>query len=82
MWTDIDYTTVDELKIGKEGKPPGTWLRLEETPKGNRIIRSWSNLSKAWIIMHRYNVEEQWSKWKVTCQRIHSRTQKLKKNGT
>lgn len=74
MFKDVEYKTVDEIKIQKKEKPPGTWLRLEESPRGKKVIRSWSSFSKAWIIMHRYNVEKQWSDWKTTCQRILLRT--------
>jgi hypothetical protein len=72
MFGEIEYEVLEELKFG-DPKNPGTWLRLEQSPKGNRVVRMWSGAGKNryWKVMHRYNVEEQWNRWKRTCQRTH-----------
>ena len=73
MFGEIEYEMIDEIKIG-DPKKPGTWLRLEKTEKGKPVIRSWSSLSKQWSVMYRYDVEENWKKWKKLCQRIQLKT--------
>jgi len=72
MFGDIQYEVLEELKFGDQ-ENPGIWLRLEQSPKGKKVVRVWSGAGKDryWNVMHRYNVEEQWNKWKRICQRIH-----------
>lgn len=72
MFGEIEYEVLEELKFGDPGNP-GIWLRLEQSPKGKKVVRVWSGAGKDryWNVMHRYNVEEQWNKWKRLCQRIH-----------
>ena len=75
MFGEIEYKVIDEVKFGPEDNP-GTWLRLEETAKGTRVIRSWSGAGKNhyWKIMYRYDVDNQWKQWKKQCQRTRLRT--------
>lgn len=72
MFGEIEYEVLEELKIG-DPKKPGVWLRLEQSPKGKKVVRIWSGAGKNryWSVMHRYEVEKQWNKWKRLCQRIH-----------
>lgn len=67
MWGETVYTIIDELKFGKK-KNTGVWMRLEETEKGRRVIRLWSGQGKTryWKVMYRYDVDENWNRWKRT----------------
>lgn len=68
----LEYKILEELKFGDPNNP-GTWLRLEENERGGLVIKTWSTLSKQWNIMYRYNVEENWEKWKkLSCRFIQS----------
>jgi hypothetical protein len=72
MFAQLEYKILEELKFGDPDKP-GTWLRLEESERGTKVIRHWSTLSKQWNVMYRYNVEENWEKWKrLSCRFIQS----------
>lgn len=75
MFGEIKFKVIDELKFGPEDNP-GTWLRLEETPKGTRVIRSWSGAGKNmyWKVMYRYDVDKNWESWKKICQRTRLKT--------
>lgn len=67
---NVEYDIIDEIKIGKKG----THLRLAENIRSKkRVIQSWSSLSNQWNVMHRYNADEEWSKWKRTAHAIKSR---------
>jgi hypothetical protein len=66
---EIETSVVEEINFGD------TKLRLVETAKGKQSIKLWSSLSKQWNTMYRYDVEENWLKWKKLCQRIRSKTQ-------
>lgn len=50
---------IEEVSWGK-----GMKLRLMESPKGNQQVHRWSDMSKRWCLMYRYNVEENWEWWK------------------
>ena len=63
MFAQPEYKIIDELKFG-DPDIPGTWLRLEESESGKRVIRHWSSMSKQWNVMYRYNVQENWEMWK------------------
>ena len=63
MFAQLEYKILEELKFGDPDNP-GTWLRLEESERGTIVIKHWSTLSKQWNVMYRYNVEENWEKWK------------------
>ena len=68
----LEYKILEELKFGDPNNP-GTWLRLEESESGGLVIRTWSTLSKQWNVLYRYNVEENWEKWKkLSCRFIQS----------
>ena len=59
QWYEIDYIVVDEVFIGD------TKLRLVQNPNNkSKYIQLWSDLSKRWNITYRYDVDEQWNKWK------------------
>jgi hypothetical protein len=74
---DIEYRVIDTIQIG--GLKGGTYLQLvvnqnskKASPK--EYIRGWSDLTKQWNVMYRYNVAESWKKWKrteISCQHIH-----------
>ena len=68
---DVKYEVIDEIKFSKNGKV-GTHIRLVESQRGKRVIQLWSNLSKQWNVMIRYDVEKQWALWKDTKERIES----------
>lgn len=61
MFKQDDRKIIEEIKIGD---PPGTWLRLEENEKGRQYITSWSNMTKQFNVMYRYDIETNWTKWK------------------
>jgi hypothetical protein len=65
MFGEIVYTVIEEIKFGNP-KSPGTWIRLEESPRGKRVIRLWSGAgkNKYWKVMYRYDVEANWKGWK------------------
>lgn len=67
MFQEIEYEVVEELKFGPK-KNPGTWLRLEKSPKGKHVIRCWSGAGKDkyWKVMYRYDVLNAWESWKKT----------------
>lgn len=68
----LKYKILEELKFGDPNNP-GTWLRLEESERGELVIKTWSTLSKQWNVIYRYNVEENWEKWKrLSCRSIQS----------
>lgn len=68
---NIEYDVIDEIQIGN------TNLRLvEDHMRKSRKIQLWSSLSKQWNIMHRYNIEVEWSNWKQTETSIKSRKAK------
>lgn len=64
MWLETEFKVVDEIIIGDRLKP-GLHFRLVETPKGKQYIKLYSTLSKCWRTMYRYNVTENWNKWKA-----------------
>ena len=47
MFAQLEYKMLEELKFGDPDNP-GTWLRLEESERGTKVIRHWSSLSKQW----------------------------------
>ena len=63
MFAQPEYKVIDELKFG-DPDIPGTWLRLEESERGTKVIRHWSSLSKQWNVMYRYEIDEAWTTWK------------------
>ena len=74
---EFEYEPVEkEIKFGK--KDTGTRLRLvtmKGSNSGKQYIQLWSSLSKEWKIMYRYNVEDEWSKWKKYAS-VHAKRQK------
>lgn len=66
---EVETFVVEEINFGD------TKLRLVKTEKGTQYIKLWSSLSKQWNTMYRYDVEENWLKWKKLCQRTRSKTQ-------
>lgn len=80
LFDEIDYKVIDQLNIGT-----GVQLRLVTPLNSNgqrQYIQLYSNVTKQWSMMYRYNIEEAWRLWKQTCQRIQLRTQKKTKSGT
>ena len=75
MFAQREYKILEELKFGDPDKP-GTWLRLEESERGTKVIRHWSSLSKQWNVMYRYKVEENWEKWKNYATKAALQTEK------
>lgn len=73
MFGEQELKTLDELNIGT-----GTKLRLVQTEKGSKRVESWSQASKSWNVMYRYNVEEAWEGWKKTSESIKSRKKSKK----
>lgn len=69
MWHEEELKLIDEIKIGKKSAP-GIHMQLLESLKGKRYIKLWSTLSKEWRTMYRYDVDENWIKWKKTAERI------------
>ena len=67
-----DYDILENVNIGE------TMLRLVCLSNKAEIkhIQLWSNMSKQWNVMYRYNVDEAWSKWKKTAESISSRRKK------
>jgi len=67
-----DYDILENVNIGD------TMLRLVCLSNKAEIkhIQLWSNMSKQWNVMYRYNVDEAWSKWKKTAESIASRRKK------
>lgn len=56
---EIEYETLDEIKIGD------THFRLVRPLVGkSESIQLWSNLSKKWNTTYRYNVDSEWRGWK------------------
>lgn len=79
LFSQASYKVIDELEFKNPGaKVAGTHVRLVESPAGRQYIQSWSTLSKQWNIMYRYNVEDEWLKWKETHANIHLRRSKNK----
>ena len=74
LFSQATFKVLEEIKFGDKG----THLRLIESESGKRYIQCWSSLSKQWNNMHRYNVNEEWLKWKATHARIHDRRSKNK----
>ena len=64
---------IDEIIIGDPNNDPGVWIRLMESDSGKRYIHSYSSLSKQWNMVSRYNVEENWQRWKETHARIYNK---------
>ena len=73
VFEEVDYKVVDELKFRKGRKKPGTHLRLVESEKKNLYIQLWSNLSKQWVMMYRFNVENEWRQWRQLHARIYNK---------
>lgn len=70
QWYEIDYLLVEEVAIGD------TKLRLVQNPNNkSKYIQLWSSLSNQWNIAYRYDVDEQWNKWKKYAD-IHSERRK------
>ena len=67
-----NYDILENVNIGE------TMLRLVCLSNKAEIkhIQLWSNMSKQWNVMYRYNVDEAWSKWKKTAESIASRRKK------
>lgn len=71
---NIEYDVVDELAIGD------TKMRLVETHGSkSRKIQLWSSLSKQWNVTHRYNVADEWLKWKTLANKLNVRSKKKPK---
>lgn len=60
MFGDQEFDVLGEIYIGKKG----TNLRLVATKSGKKRIESWSNMSKRWNVMYRYDVDAAWAGWK------------------
>jgi hypothetical protein len=59
MLVQYEYEVLEEIAVGS------TKFRLVKIV-GSEVsyIQLWSGLSRAWQNMHKYNVEEEWKKWK------------------
>lgn len=61
MW-QANFDIIDEIEWGKNNCMK---MRLTQThKKKSRTIQKWSSLSKDWITMYRYKVDENWKWWK------------------
>lgn len=79
LFSQASYKVIDELEFKKpRSKVTGTQLRLVESSTGRQYIQLWSSLSKQWNISYRYNVEDEWLKWKEMHANIHLRRSKNK----
>lgn len=79
FFSQASYKILEELEFKKpRSKTAGTHLRLIESESGKQYIQLWSSLSKRWTTVHRYNVDEEWLKWKKTHANIHLRRSKNK----
>lgn len=55
----VEHDIIDEINIGD------TKMRLCSSHSGkSKFIQLWSSLSNQWNTTHRYNIEEEWDKWK------------------
>lgn len=74
LFKPIEYNVIEECSIGD------TKLRLVN-PVGyeRRFIQLWSTLSKQWNLIYRYDVDENWIKWKNIHARILARKHEDKK---
>jgi hypothetical protein len=58
--SDHDFDILEEITIGDGAK-----LRLiKNTRSKNLAIQSWGPMQQTWVTTYRYNVEENWNKWK------------------
>lgn len=79
IFSQASYKTLEELEFKNPGaKVAGTNIRLVEGSGGRQYIQLWSPLSKQWNMMYRYNVKDEWLKWKEMHANIHLRRSKNK----
>lgn len=72
---NVEYDILDEISIGD-----GTKMRLVENIKSKRqSIQLWSEMSKRWSLMYRYDVDTAWAAWKRTETSINNRKKVAKK---
>lgn len=74
---EIEYETLDEIKIGD------THFRLVRPLEGkSESIQLWSGLSKKWNTTYRYNVESEWRGWKRIAHLYNKRKEDGKAEGS
>ena len=79
LFSQASYNVIDELEFKNPGaKVAGTNIRLVEGSGGRQYIQLWSPLSKQWNMLYRYNVKDEWLKWKEMHANIHLRRSKNK----